>query len=102
MSQSFRSKYDLTFLDGWKKATALSNMFGLVDDYFTQAVRFNATPKGWEATYVDGTLYLKPPEKIRDMIQSGYTAVKISSDDDISQYDYTFKVGKMTTIGFWK
>lgn len=96
------NKYDLIFLDGWKKATAMALILGLVDDYFTQVVRFNSLPNGWESRCIDGTLYLRPPEEVRVLIEQGYTANKLINNDDTNQYDRIIQVGKMTKVGFWR
>lgn len=96
------NRYDVIFIDGWKKAAAVSVLLGLADNHFTQASRLKSLQKGWESRYIDGTLYVRPPQEIRVMLESGYVATKIVGNEDITQYEKVFKVGKMTTVGFWR
>jgi len=100
--KGLKAVYDLVFIAGWKKASALSFMFGLNEDYFTQASRLNSLPKDWETMRWDGTNYIKPPERVRHLIDSGYKAFKVNKGDEVDSDCIVIKIGRSVSVGFWK
>lgn len=94
--------YNLIFIDGWKKASALSCLFGFDNDYLSQCARIGSLPKEWGSMLWDGTWYIKPPICIIELIESGYTATKVTPLDDVNQYDMVISIGRLTSIGFWR
>lgn len=88
------------FLDGEVLGSYLASVLGLNRHYFTQAHKknfvINATTRD-----INGFVFVKLPQNIRELIDSGCIACKIEKEDE-AVYEYKYELSKNCIIGFWK
>lgn len=86
-------------IDGFYHNSDLAKYFSLCKGFFThsKAKKINA-----QIRVVGSLVFIKPPDDIRELIDSGdYIAMPVRGID-VREFDKTYKLTDKTTIGFYK
>lgn len=89
----------LNHIEGFYHNADLAKYFSLSAGFFTHTnkMRLKAEVKNFGSL-----LFIKPPDDIRELIDSGdYIAMPVRGID-VREFDKTYKLTDKTTIGFYK
>lgn len=88
------------FLDGEILGSHLAKVLCLNRQYFLVAFK-KKCKINVEMRELNGYVFVKVPNYLRNLIDAGYIARKIEAND-VADYEFKFELSKDCVIGFWK
>lgn len=87
--------------DGFIMGVHLAGVLGLRSDYFSVAQTKQKDINAEIVTLHDKYTYVKLDDEVMNRLALGYVCTRITKDE-ISDYEFVFKLSRTCIIGMWK